>query len=869
MKINITTAEYQVAYQRSITEAIRALNFAGTTLENWDLDTGEAPNIEDNAGNIIPNPNYGGYKKCKDYGKLKDCGPVSRSSAGNDHSDDTVSVGDGSSTSETLSLDPLYRLAPKKGKKWVLWLKAAEDANAEYNALPPDASPELRQEKLDKILALVNMLNDPTNWREFSANNPQLFNEVEEIPDIAVLENGYFEEMTDLITRSHEPVRTVSIGFSLSIVESQPVLVIPSGGLYGLENSEFFKASLDEYVKQGGTLIVLGQQHGYEFSVLPVPQEADGTYTDGQRIWMVEDQSCHYASSYIETWHQILSGQSNATPSINVDGYFTQYPSNSTVILRRTANGQPDLLMYEYGQGRVIVTSMYSDFASTQYQAFYEEIALIRDMISWAKKPAQLPEIKPGQSVSVSVSVTNNTTNDASSLKILIYNPDRTTLLSERSVSASIPAGQSASISVAYTTTQGSALGIYHIDYILYDPSGKIIQPQAETDSGRFVVSNPAPNPYKPKDLLYSVNISRGYFLPGEFIPITVTIWNDSDSDKRMRYYWDYTHSIATFLEEVQVPAHGSVSRSYTLPGINDQVMLWVHFFEENGPPVQQTPSNVRGESWPYVGNSGMTIPVIYPSASATVNTDKALYAKGETVIINTSLENHIALSWQPNVRIIVMDSRWTTVFEDIKALVLPPSGTGTVSTSFTLPLTSTTGSYSVRAQVRLGNWWYGPWTSAGFMLPQSQVSIAPSLPTVYNVGTNTLPFTITNTGKINVNSGSIDLNLKAPDGGIVYSRNQPFSLLVGESKTLDIPISILSLKLGDYTLTYSQSDETRTGNPTNNTIRNSVSISPSFDKRSYRVRETANLKLDLENAGKFNLENISVKVSAARCQLH
>ena len=165
------------------------------------MDTGEAPNIKDDSGNIIPNPNYGGYEKCREDGKLTNCGPVSRSSAGNDHADDTVSVGDGSGTSETLSLDSLYRLAPKKGKKWVLWLKAAEDANAEYNGLPPDASPELRQEKLDKISALVSQLNDPSNWREFSANNPQLFSEIEETPDIAVLENGYFEEMTNLINK--------------------------------------------------------------------------------------------------------------------------------------------------------------------------------------------------------------------------------------------------------------------------------------------------------------------------------------------------------------------------------------------------------------------------------------------------------------------------------------------------------------------------------------------------------------------------------------------------------------------------------------------------------------------------------------------
>ena len=852
------TAEYQDAYQRSVSAAIDALNSSGGALENWDLDTGE-PEYKDINGKRQRNPNYGGYRKCREYGKLKVCGPVSRSSAGNDHSDDTVSVGDGSNTSEIVSLDSLYRLAPKKGKKWVLWLKAAADANAEYNGLPPDASRELRQEKLDKILALVIMLNDPTNWREFSTNNPQLFNQVEEIPDIAVLENGYFEEMTNLINRSHEPVRTVSIDFSPTIVESQPVLVIPSGGLYGLENSEFFKASLDEYVKQGGTLIVLGQQHGYEFSVLPVPQEADGTYKTVKGYGWSEDQSCHYASSFIETWHQILSGQNKATPNMNVDGYFTDYPSNATVILRRTANGQPDLLMYEYGQGRVIVTSMYSDYAFKQNQAFADEIALVRDMISWAKKPDTLPEKKPGESVAVSVTLTNATSTDASSVKLLIYNPDRLTLLSEQTVSVSIPAGQSASISVAYTTTQGSALGIYHIDYILYDSSGKIIQPQAETDSGRFAVSNPPANEYKPQDLLYSINTTSEYFVSGEAVPFTVTLWNNSSADKRLRMYWEFTHTTGVLLDEVVVAAHESLSKSYTAPA--GGLRLWLHFFEENGIEVRkQTAVNVSGESWPYVGSCSKGIIALDPSAYSTVKTDKALYAKGETVTISASLKNNIPISWQPNVKITVRDSKGTIVLEDVKTLVLPPSGTGSVSTGFILPSTSTLGSYLVGVHVPLD---WTSWGYARFELPQSQVSIAPSLPSVYNAGTNTLPFTITNTGRINVNSGSIDLNLKAPDGGIVHSESQPFSIAVGETKTVAIPISIPSLKLGTYVLTYRQSDETRTGNPTYIPIPNLVYVSPSFDKASYRARGTANLTVDFKNVGKFNLDNVSVTVLA------
>jgi hypothetical protein len=87
------------------------------------------------------------------------------------------------------------------------------------------------------------------------------------------------------------------------------------------------------------------------------------------------------------------------------------------VLLRRTANGQPAMLMYDYGAGKVIITSMYSDFAYGYSQASSDEIALVRDLISWAKQPANLPQIKPGEIVTYIIFeqlryVTKNTSRD-------------------------------------------------------------------------------------------------------------------------------------------------------------------------------------------------------------------------------------------------------------------------------------------------------------------------------------------------------------------------------------------------------------------------------------------------------------------------
>ncbi|NOY65015.1 MAG: hypothetical protein GXO97_06450 [Nitrospirae bacterium] len=150
------------------------------------------------------------------------------------------------------------------------------------------------------------------------------------------------------------------------------------------------------------------------------------------------------------------------------------------------------------------------------------------------------------------------------------------------------------------------------------------------------------------------------------------------------------------------------------------------------------------------------------------------------------------------------------------------------------------------------------------FTLPVSQIRMTPTLPDSFTAGTNTISFTLENTGLIDVNSGQLQITMKEPDGVVLYEGSHSFSLPVGQSTTIDVPITIPSFKFGKYTLTYSQSDETRQGIPATTTIVNSATIITNPDKTYYRIRETATLTVDITNTGLFDLDNATLSVSVS-----
>jgi|GEM_PF-4273019 hypothetical protein len=401
-----------------------------------------------------------------------------------------------------------------------------------------------------------------TNNLYVQANNQNASSEG--IPEIAVLYRG-IPLIVSLLNETNESFIPVGPSY-LKIINSKdfPVFIIPTGGLYGLDSSPAFRSWLEDYVDSGGTLVVFTQQHGYEFLALPGGELAGYGW--------LEDQSCQFGSVAISAYHPIFSGQDSSVLDANVDGFFTSYPENATVLLTRTKNGQPAMLMYEYGNGTVLATTLYSDMASGLHQGTSAEKKLVRDIVRWAKKPEEVKSYSPGI-VNISINVTNyyyigpleypvlefdsedlinvpvNVTNSGNvsidKVSFVLFNPDfNSTWIN---VTESIQVNESKLVNLTYQSTNSTKSGIWGILYFLFSGNDTV----SARWGGEFALNYNITNLSR-YDAIVTIrdpdgdkvleNYSSGYSRPGETERINLT-FNSNSSQLGM---WSARYSVLT-----------------------------------------------------------------------------------------------------------------------------------------------------------------------------------------------------------------------------------------------------------------------------------------------------------------------------------
>lgn len=303
-------------------------------------------------------------------------------------------------------------------------------------------------------------------------------------PDVAVLKAGFFEQWIEFLYGMKEPSAPAGADTVSGLAKTRPVLVIPSGGLAGSSGSEFFKAGLAEYARSGGAIICFAQRTGADYSALPVPAGSPI-----EAIGWAEDPGPVFGASFIRTSHPVLSRMTGTAPRLETSGYVATAPKGAQVVLARS-DGFPTLIIYPFGSGVVVVTTLFTDVLFGQGHLDPEERMLVEDLLLWSKSPSRTGTLSPGERMNVTFSV-QGAEKDAAGVKFSLIGPGSAVSAPDQVIQTPVKAFQKVPVPFVAVAPPGAPAGVYHYEYTLLGKDWKPISPRAECAEGRFSIGQP------------------------------------------------------------------------------------------------------------------------------------------------------------------------------------------------------------------------------------------------------------------------------------------------------------------------------------------------------------------------------------------
>ena len=435
--------------------------------------------------------------------------------------------------------------------------------------LDPSTDPSVAQALYDRLEVLEARYSGPQNLM------PQ---DVTKAPDVAMWTRGLGGSARSLVEALREPVKVLEEpqepvfmdeeALSLlppgrGLLDADPakqkVLILPTGSLYGLRSDSMEHQALQGFVEQGGVVVCMTQPYGDDFSALPVPAgetlEAAG---------FKQDLSCFSGSAYPTMDHPILSGITSNSVTAGFDGFFRTIPSGATILLRRTISGEPCMILYPVGQGYVVASTLYEDWSYANGQSTRDGRTLLANIIAWAKNPdlviptTNLSSGGSASTISQTLHVRNLSDTGADQMQVLVMTPDRQTLVTQTTQAVSIPGHSEADMAVSVSLPALSRYGIFHADYRLLasNPTSgqeEEIQPQGESDSGRFVIESTGTTRQALSHTVFSTWTDDD--VAGNAAKTVHIHLEDHTGTARTLYLWTcYTHDNGVLLDSISLP---------------------------------------------------------------------------------------------------------------------------------------------------------------------------------------------------------------------------------------------------------------------------------------------------------------------------
>jgi PGF-pre-PGF domain-containing protein len=388
-------------------------------------------------------------------------------------------------------------------------------------------------------------------------------------PKVAVLRLGEYTSIVNFLLENNIYVSLIDEKASYEDMSKFDIIIIPSGSLDGLTENYAFRDTLRSYVYNGGKLIVFTQIKGSDYKILPRGEEIEA-------FGYMEDQSCQYSSSIIETYMPFLASQIYEKPSFSVDGFFMKVPENSTIVLRRVKNNQPTMIVYDYGLGKVIATTLYSDIAYTMHQMMRYEANLILDLINWCLEE-DMETHECGEKARVKINITNYGTSVVDKIEFIVTDRSGKKVFGEtRDVTINPNETKTFELSVNLNP------GTYSVSYILYSNDNVTY---IGVNKKRFAVTyfKAYKGGYTTEKTIYASLQSDGEIYPaGATAHMKLIIWNYGNQDEELRVLIDILHKPWKWYT-VNVSANNYTVFEFEIPNLSKGAKrIWAHIYKGN-----------------------------------------------------------------------------------------------------------------------------------------------------------------------------------------------------------------------------------------------------------------------------------------------
>lgn len=591
---------------------------------------------------------------------------------------------------------------------------------------------------------------------------------------VAILNTGFVAALARLLLQDlGERVTLIELNFDPVVVATQyPVLFIPSGGLFGLENSTFLRVRLEEYTRRGGTIITLAQQHGYEYRLLP------GGAVNGSG-WQ-EDVSCLSTPLDVAADHPSLAGFDHSRFSAQVQGYFTTIPTQSISLFTRSFDHQPVALIYPFGQGWVMATTLYEDWASATGQISPDIHIFLRDLLSWAIGPAKTPTFAPGETIDLTLPITNTGWGRASAIRLTLVNPDRR-IVQEQVLDKILDRGESTLFN--FKTTAQAPLGIWQLQTTLFSNEMKwdITRRSPIT---YFVVAAPSertlpakvdePSLFKPalalQDIGVEADLDKMVYTAGETATLTLTLTNRSTTTAEL--YAKVRHGGFEATQPISLPNKGNRTLVFAIPSVSTHTPLAYGIYD------QASECGLHLNTIPVYAVNAETPMAVYP--------DKRVYQPGDSVQVT------VLTPYTGNLQVQAPGYSQTLTLPGHDAdfqFILPPDllrGTYTIDYTF--------NGFSNRVPFNID----GPWVR----VTEARL-LNPPRPGDKNVKAN---LSLTSDTPLDL---ALRTGLRYPDGTMSQEQIQQISLAANSLQKIATTLPLSTTQAGLHHLTYQLTDST------------------------------------------------------------